>query len=289
MIMGTRGSKLALIQSEYVKSCLSKITKEKIEIKIIKTTGDKVTNSQLYNMDTKGLFTKELDKTLLDEDVDLVVHSLKDVSVELNDDLEIIAIPKRESPNDVFISKYDWNELKSDDTIGTSSLRREAFCKYHEKDIKLRPLRGNIDTRIEKVMNNEITGTIMAEAGLKRLGLTRYIKNRFSIKDMTPSAGQGALAIICRRDSIKKKSISKLNDFTTFQETLSEKAVLKELGVGCQWPLGSFARANKDKLCLFTILLDKNGKILKSVTLKGFLKDSKAIGREAGRIIGEYI
>jgi hydroxymethylbilane synthase len=287
--MGTRGSKLALIQSEYVKSCLSKITKEKIEIKIIKTTGDKVTNSQLYNMDTKGLFTKELDKTLLDEDVDLVVHSLKDVSVELNDDLEIIAIPKRESPNDVFISKYDWNELKSDDTIGTSSLRREAFCKYHEKDIKLRPLRGNIDTRIEKVMNNEITGTIMAEAGLKRLGLTRYIKNRFSIKDMTPSAGQGALAIICRRDSIKKKSISKLNDFTTFQETLSEKAVLKELGVGCQWPLGSFARANKDKLCLFTILLDKNGKILKSVTLKGFLKDSKAIGREAGRIIGEYI
>ncbi|MDR2623554.1 MAG: hydroxymethylbilane synthase [Methanobrevibacter sp.] len=289
MIIGTRGSKLAFTQSEYIKSCLHKITKEKIDLKIIKTTGDKTTTSQLYNMDSKGLFTKELDKSLLEEETDLAVHSLKDVPIELDEDLEIVAVPKREAPNDVFISNYDWNELKTDATIGTSSLRREAFCKHHKKDIKLKPLRGNVDTRIKKVTSDEITGTIMAEAGLRRLGLTKYIKNRFSIKDMTPAAGQGALAIVCRKDSIKRETLSKLNDFTTFQETLAEKTLLKELDVGCQWPLGSFAKGNKDKIDLFTILLNKKGEILKSLNLKGSLKESEAIGREAGRTIGEYI
>ncbi|MDR3222261.1 MAG: hydroxymethylbilane synthase [Methanobrevibacter sp.] len=289
MIIGTRGSNLAFNQSEYVKLSLSKITKEKINLKIIKTKGDKILSSQLYNMDSKGLFTKELDKSLLEEEIDLAVHSLKDVPVELDDDLEIVAIPKRESPNDVFVSNYNWDELKADATIGTSSLRREAFCRHHKKNIKLKPLRGNINTRIEKVANNEITGTIMAEAGLKRLKLTKYIKNRFSIKDMTPAAGQGALAIVSRKDSIKKECIAKLNDYMTFQETLAEKTSLKELGVGCQWPIGSFAKGHKDKIELFTILLNKKGEILKEISLKGSLKESEAIGREAGKIISEYI
>jgi hydroxymethylbilane synthase len=289
VIIGTRGSNLAFNQSEYVKLSLSKITKEKINLKIIKTKGDKILSSQLYNMDSKGLFTKELDKSLLEEEIDLAVHSLKDVPVELDDDLEIVAIPKRESPNDVFVSNYNWDELKADATIGTSSLRREAFCRHHKKNIKLKPLRGNINTRIEKVANNEITGTIMAEAGLKRLKLTKYIKNRFSIKDMTPAAGQGALAIVSRKDSIKKECIAKLNDYMTFQETLAEKTSLKELGVGCQWPIGSFAKGHKDKIELFTILLNKKGEILKEISLKGSLKESEAIGREAGKIISEYI
>ncbi|MDR2544804.1 MAG: hydroxymethylbilane synthase [Methanobrevibacter sp.] len=289
MIIGTRGSKLAFTQSEYVKLCLSKLTKEKIELNVIKTKGDKITNSQLYNMDSKGLFTKELDKALLEEEVDLAVHSLKDVPVELDDDLEIVAIPKRESPNDVFVSNYHWNELKNDATIGTSSLRREAFCRHHNRNINLKPLRGNIDTRIKKVMDNEITGTIMAEAGLKRLGLTKYIKDRFSIKDMVPAAGQGALAIISRKDSIKKETISKLNDFISFQETLAEKSSLKELGIGCQWPIGIFAKAYKNEIELFTVLLNKNGEILKSFCLKGSIKESEDIGREAGKIISEYI
>ncbi|MDR3291446.1 MAG: hydroxymethylbilane synthase [Methanobrevibacter sp.] len=289
MIIGTRGSNLAFTQSEYVKSSLSKITKEEINLKIIKTKGDKILSSQLYNMDSKGLFTKELDKALLEEEIDLAVHSLKDVPVELDDDLEIVAIPKRESPNDVFVSNYNWDELEDDATIGTSSLRREAFCRHHKKNIKLKSLRGNINTRIEKVANNEITGTVMAEAGLKRLRLTKYIKNRFSIKDMTPAAGQGALAIVSRKDSIKKECIAKLNDPITFQETLAEKTSLKELGIGCQWPLGSFAKGYKDKIELFTILLNKKGEILKEISLKGSLKESEAIGREAGKIISEYI
>jgi hydroxymethylbilane synthase len=289
VIIGTRGSNLAFTQSEYVKSSLSKITKEEINLKIIKTKGDKILSSQLYNMDSKGLFTKELDKALLEEEIDLAVHSLKDVPVELDDDLEIVAIPKRESPNDVFVSNYNWDELEDDATIGTSSLRREAFCRHHKKNIKLKSLRGNINTRIEKVANNEITGTVMAEAGLKRLRLTKYIKNRFSIKDMTPAAGQGALAIVSRKDSIKKECIAKLNDPITFQETLAEKTSLKELGIGCQWPLGSFAKGYKDKIELFTILLNKKGEILKEISLKGSLKESEAIGREAGKIISEYI
>ncbi|MDR2873380.1 MAG: hydroxymethylbilane synthase [Methanobrevibacter sp.] len=289
MIIGTRGSELAIVQSNHVKNALSKISKEDIDLKIVKTKGDKITSSQLYNIDSKGLFTKELDKAILEEEIDLAVHSLKDVPTELDDDLEVVSVLKRESPNDVFISNQDWNELNNNATVGTSSLRREAFCKYHKKDIQLKPLRGNIGTRIAKVIDNEITGTIMAEAGLKRLGLTKYVKNRFSIKEMTPTAGQGALAIIVRKDSVNKEIIQKLNDYISFQETLSERTILKELGVGCQWPLGIFAKADKNQIELFSTLLSPKGEVLKIITLNGYLKDSEDIGRKAGKIIGEYI
>jgi hydroxymethylbilane synthase len=289
LIIGTRGSELATVQSNHVKTALSKISKEDLLLKIIKTKGDKISSSQLYDINSKGLFTKELDKALLEEEIDLAVHSLKDVPTELDDDLEVVAVLKRESPNDVFISNYDWNELGNNATIGTSSLRREAFCRYHKKDIQLKPLRGNIGTRIAKVMDNDITGTIMAEAGLKRLGLTKYIKNRFSIKEMTPTAGQGALAIIARKDSVYYEIIQKLNDYISFQETLSERTMLKELGVGCQYPLGSFAKANKNQIELFSILLNQKGEILKNVTLNGNLKDCEDIARKAGKIIGECI
>jgi hydroxymethylbilane synthase len=289
LIIGTRGSELAIVQSNHVKNALSKISKEDIDLKIVKTKGDKITSSQLYNIDSKGLFTKELDKAILEEEIDLAVHSLKDVPTELDDDLEVVSVLKRESPNDVFISNQDWNELNNNATVGTSSLRREAFCKYHKKDIQLKPLRGNIGTRIAKVIDNEITGTIMAEAGLKRLGLTKYVKNRFSIKEMTPTAGQGALAIIVRKDSVNKEIIQKLNDYISFQETLSERTILKELGVGCQWPLGIFAKADKNQIELFSTLLSPKGEVLKIITLNGYLKDSEDIGRKAGKIIGEYI
>ena len=221
MIVGTRGSQLALAQTKQVCKDLSNIIGEPIDLEIIKTKGDKITTSQLYNMDSKGLFTKELDIALLDEEVDFTVHSFKDLPTELDDDLEIVAVPKRESPNEVLISNKSWEELGPGSKLGTSSLRREAFCNYYEKDFELKPIRGNIETRIQKALETDLDATIMAEAGLKRLNLTKYIKTVFPIDYITPPAGQGALAIITRKDYSEKNRIAKLNDYTSMQEVFA--------------------------------------------------------------------
>ncbi len=259
MIVGTRGSQLALAQTNQVCADLSKLTNEAIDVEIIKTKGDKITTSQLYNMDSKGLFTKELDIALLEEEVDFTVHSFKDLPTELDEDLEVVAVPKRESPHEVLISEKSWNELEAGSKLGTSSLRREAFCNHYEKEFELKPIRGNIETRINKVFETDLDATIMAEAGLKRLNLTKYIKTVFPLDYITPPAGQGALAIITRKDSDVKDKISKLNDYVSMQEVFSEKKVLEELGVGCQWPIGSIARMNDKEFNIYSILLTKDG------------------------------
>ncbi|WP_220607439.1 hydroxymethylbilane synthase [Methanobrevibacter oralis] len=289
MIVGTRGSQLALAQTKEVCSELSKITKKAIDINIIKTKGDKITNSQLYNINSKGLFTKELDIALLDEEVDFTVHSFKDLPTELDEDLEIVAVPKRESPNEVLISDKSWNELKTGSKLGTSSLRREAFCNRYQKDFELKPMRGNIETRIRKVYESDLDATIMAEAGIKRLNLTKYIKQVFSLDYITPPAGQGALAIITRKDSDKKEAISKLNDYTSMQEVFAEKKVLEELGVGCQWPIGSIARMKENQFNIYSILLTKEGNILKEQTEKGSIKNAVELGKKIGRLFEDYV
>ena len=289
MIVGTRGSQLALAQTKQVCADLSKITKEAIDVEIIKTKGDKITSSQLYNMDSKGLFTKELDIALLEEEVDFTVHSFKDLPTELDEDLEIIAVPKRESPHEVLISEKSWDELGPGSKLGTSSLRREAFCNHYEKEFELKPIRGNIETRINKVFETDLDATLMAEAGLKRLNLTKYIKTVFPLDYITPPAGQGALAIITRKDSDVKRQISKLNDYVSMQEVLAEKKVLEELGVGCQWPIGAIARMNDKEFNIYSILLTKEGEILKEQTEKGSIKDAVKLGGSIGKLFEDYV
>ena len=289
MIVGTRGSQLALAQTKQVCADLSKITKEAIDVEIIKTKGDKITSSQLYNMDSKGLFTKELDIALLEEEVDFTVHSFKDLPTELDEDLEIIAVPKRESPHEVLISEKSWDELGPGSKLGTSSLRREAFCNHYEKEFELKPIRGNIETRINKVFETDLDATLMAEAGLKRLNLTKYIKTVFPLDYITPPAGQGALAIITRKDSDVKRQISKLNDYVSMQEVLAEKKVLEELGVGCQWPIGSIARMKDKEFNIYSILLTKEGEILKEQSEKGSIKDAVKLGGQIGKIFEDYV
>ncbi|MEE0943153.1 MULTISPECIES: hydroxymethylbilane synthase [unclassified Methanobrevibacter] len=289
MIVGTRGSQLALAQTNQVCADLSKLTKEAIDVEIIKTKGDKITTSQLYNMDSKGLFTKELDIALLEEEVDFTVHSFKDLPTELDEDLEIVAVPKRESPHEVLISEKSWNELEAGSKLGTSSLRREAFCNHYEKEFELKPIRGNIETRINKVFETDLDATIMAEAGLKRLNLTKYIKTVFPLDYITPPAGQGALAIITRKDSDVKDKISKLNDYVSMQEVFSEKKVLEELGVGCQWPIGSIARMNDKEFNIYSILLTKDGEILKEQSEKGSIKDAVELGKRIGKLFEDYV
>ena len=289
MIVGTRGSQLALAQTNQVCADLSKLTKEAIDVEIIKTKGDKITTSQLYNMDSKGLFTKDLDIALLEEEVDFTVHSFKDLPTELDEDLEIVAVPKRESPHEVLISEKSWNELEAGSKLGTSSLRREAFCNHYEKEFELKPIRGNIETRINKVFETDLDATIMAEAGLKRLNLTKYIKTVFPLDYITPPAGQGALAIITRKDSDVKDKISKLNDYVSMQEVFSEKKVLEELGVGCQWPIGSIARMNDKEFNIYSILLTKDGEILKEQSEKGSIKDAVELGKRIGKLFEDYV
>ena len=289
MIVGTRGSQLALAQTKQVCADLSKLTKENIDVEIIKTKGDKITTSQLYNMDSKGLFTKELDIALLDEEVDFTVHSFKDLPTELDEDLEVVAVPKRESPNEVLISEKSWDELGPGSKLGTSSLRREAFCNHYQKDFELKPIRGNIETRIKKVYESDLDATLMAQAGLKRLNLTKYIKTVFPLDYITPPAGQGALAIITRKDSDVKEKISKLNDYISMQEVFAEKKVLEELGVGCQWPIGAIARMNDKEFSIYSILLTKEGEILKEQTEKGSVKDAVELGRSIGKLFGDYV
>ena len=289
MIVGTRGSQLALVQTKQVCKDLSKITDEEIDLEIIKTKGDKITNSQLYNMDSKGLFTKELDIALLEEKVDFTVHSFKDLPTELDEDLEIVAVPKRESPREVLISDKSWQDLGHGCKLGTSSLRREAFCNHYNKGFELKPIRGNIETRINKVLKSDLDATIMAEAGLKRLGLTENIKTIFPVDYITPPAGQGALAIITRKDSDKKEIISKLNDYVSMQEVFAEKKVLEELGVGCQWPIGSIAQMKDNQFNIYSILLTKQGEILNEQKQIGSIKDAVELGKKIGRIFEDYI
>lgn len=289
MNVGTRGSQLALAQTNQVCKDLASITHENIDVNIIKTKGDKITNSQLYNMDAKGLFTKELDKALLEEEIDFAVHSFKDLPTELDEELEIVAVPKRVAPNEVLISNKNWNELGPKSKLGTSSLRREAFCNYHNKNFELKPIRGNIETRISKVNDSDLDATIMAHAGLIRLNLTQHIKTVFPLDYITPAAGQGALAIITRKDSDKKEIISKLNDYQSRQEVLAEKQVLEELGVGCQWPIGAIAQMKDKQFCIYSILLTKEGKVLKEHSEKGSIRDAIQFGTKIGKIFKDYV
>lgn len=287
MKVGTRGSSLAMVQTKYIIAQLSKITDEEVQVEIIKTTGDKIKDSQLYQMDVKGIFTKELDKAILEGKVDFAVHSLKDLPTEMTGDLEIVAVPERESPREVLVSPYSWDEIPDGATLGTSSLRREAFINHHQKNVNIKSIRGNVETRINKVSNGEYQGVILAEAGIRRLGLDKHIKQVFSPEYFTPAAGQGALAVVSRGDSEIREILEKLNHIPSAQEVEAEKTVLGELGGGCQWPLGANARADGNKLHLYTILLSREGEVLSQVSLSGSLSEARELGREAAKIIKE--
>ncbi|MDO5851651.1 MAG: hydroxymethylbilane synthase [Methanobacteriaceae archaeon] len=287
MIVGTRGSKLALTQTKTVVKSLEEITGEKIEIKIIKTTGDKIKDSQLYNIDAKGIFTKELDEALKNNEIDFAVHSFKDLPSQLDPELTITATPPREKINEVLISKYSWDNLPENATIGTSSIRRQAFCIYQGKKITAKPIRGNIDTRIQKIKDGLYDGTIMAQAGINRLGLQDNISHIFDDNYLMPPAGQGALAVMTHKDSQYKKDIEQINHIPTQYETICEKTLLEKLGVGCQWPVGIVSKVTNDQIKAHSILLTPNGKLLADKTETGKMKNAKQIGEKLAESLVE--
>jgi hydroxymethylbilane synthase len=243
--IGSRGSQLALWQAHHI-SDLLRAQGHTVELEIIKTTGDKITDVALAKVGTKGMFTKEIEEALVENRVDLAVHSLKDLPTELASDFEIAAITARENPRDVFCSVKFANieALPQGANVGTSSLRRQAQLMAMRPDLKIHPLRGNVDTRLRKLEAGDYDAIILAAAGLNRLGKTQLVRQVIPAEVMTPAAGQGALGIEIRHgDTATRALLAFLDDAAARATTTCERALLNKLGGGCQVPIGAFAEA----------------------------------------------
>ena len=249
-LIGTRGSKLSLAQTNWVISELQKQNPDsEFEIKTITTKGDTDTRA-LFTIDQRGIFEKEIDKAVADKQVDFAVHSLKDVPSDIPDSLTIASIPKREPANDVIITKDGSNlrTIQSKSVIGTSSLRRAVQVSRVRPDVLVKPVRGNIETRINKVMDGKFDAIILAQAGISRLG-SDVKHSALSTKDFPPSPGQGALAIICRADDDKTISmLKKIEDKKSRTEIEAEREISEYVESGCRFPVGALAIANSDML-----------------------------------------
>jgi hydroxymethylbilane synthase len=259
--IGSRGSQLALWQANHI-SALLRERGHDIELEIIKTTGDKITDVALAQVGTKGMFTKEIEDALAEGRVDLAVHSLKDLPTELPSGFELVAITQRVNPHDVFLSvHYDClDALPKGAKVGTSSLRRQAQLKAFRPDLVIHPLRGNVDTRVRKLEEGEYDGIILAAAGLTRLGKTQLIKEYLSEEFMCPAAGQGALGIEIREGDTKmRKRLEFLNNADSRAATICERTLLNKLGGGCQVPIGAFAEVKDGKLQLTGVVARPDG------------------------------
>lgn len=259
--IGSRGSQLALWQANHISALLRERGHE-VEIEIIKTTGDKITDVALAKVGTKGMFTKEIEEALAAGKVDLAVHSLKDLPTDLPSGFEIAAITARQNPRDVFLSvQYDSLEaLPHSGKVGTSSLRRQAQLKAVRPDLSVFPLRGNVDTRIRKLEEGQYDAIILAAAGLFRLGKTQLVKQVIPEEMMCPAAGQGALGIEIRQGDIPMREfLAFLDNEAARTTTTCERALLNKLGGGCQVPIGAFAEKDESFLRLTAICARPDG------------------------------
>jgi hydroxymethylbilane synthase len=259
--IGSRGSQLALWQANHISSLL-RARGHEVELEIIKTTGDKITDVALAKVGTKGMFTKEIEEALAEGRVDLAVHSLKDLPTELSAGFELAAVTTREHPNDVFLSvRYEkLSELPLGARVGTSSLRRQAQLKALRPDLDIHPLRGNVDTRIRKLEEGTYDGIILAAAGLNRLGRTELVREVIPTDIMCPAAGQGALGIEIRAgDCAVREHLKFLDDAAARATTTCERALLDSLGGGCQVPIGAFAESRNGRLTLHGVVARPDG------------------------------
>jgi hydroxymethylbilane synthase len=284
--IGSRGSQLARWQANHI-SALLRDRGYEVEIEIIHTTGDKITDVALAKVGTKGMFTKEIEEALAAGRVDLAVHSLKDLPTELPRGFEIAAITERQDPRDAFCSRHfsKIEDLPKGARVGTSSLRRQAQLKAIRPDLDIHPLRGNVDTRLRKLEQGEYDAIILASAGLKRLGKTDLIKQIIPAEVMCPAAGQGALGIEIREGDAKTRELlAFLNDPNARAATTCERALLNSLGGGCQVPIGAFAEmrenARNGKLHLESIVADPDGTRLLRDSRDG--DDPEHLGNAAG-------
>ncbi len=260
--VATRGSRLALAQTEIAVLALNKVHRN-IDFRIltVSTKGD-VDKRPLFTMDAKGIFEKEVNEAVRKGEADFAVHSLKDVPSELSDELAVACIPKRASPRDVLVNDRSLKlmELPAGSVVGTSSLRRAVQLIRIRPDLKVRPIRGNVETRVKKVIGKEYDAIVLAEAGLSRLGMKDAIVERFRIRDFMPAPGQGAIAIVCRRDDKKMiNMLKKIEDGKSRLEVMAERSLIEKVEGGCRFPLGAVAVSRNDRMTLHSSVFSADG------------------------------
>ncbi len=279
--IGSRGSSLALWQANWVKDRLAAAGHE-IEIEIIKTSGDKLQTAALAASGTKGLFIKEIEEALLAGQVDLAVHSMKDLPTDLPEGLGVGAVPEREDPHDALVSKSGLGirELPQGARIGTSSLRRQSQLLAMRSDLQVVPMRGNVDTRLRKLERGDCDALVLAGAGLKRLGFASHITSWFPEDEICPAVGQGALAIeIGLQNSDVRDAIAPLDHSATHQAVRAERAMLAALGGGCQLPIAAYAKHASGKLHLMGVVASPEGTRVIRASASGKPDDPESLGK----------
>lgn len=279
--LGTRGSNLALWQAKHVARLINELASVEVEIVVIKTKGDKILDVALSKIGDKGLFTKEIENQLLLGEIDIAVHSMKDLPSEITPGLTIGAVLERESPQDILITKNNLtiDELPSGSTIGTSSLRRIAQIKALRPDINTVDIRGNIETRIRRMQERDLDGIILAYAGVKRLELDDYITEVIDNDKILPAVGQGAIAIEVRENDIKTMEIiNHINHIPTALATTAERAFLRELEGGCQVPIAAFAKVDNNELHLQGLVASLDGNVVYKSSITGDASQAKELG-----------
>ena len=289
-IIGSRGSKLSLAYSNHVKNLIIKFNPQlddnSIEIKIIKTSGDIFQNKKISDIGGKGVFCKQIEEELLDSKIDLAVHSLKDIPTKMTNGLCVNAVVKRNDPRDAFLSysNKSFFELGPKSKIGTSSFRREAQLNLLRKDIEVVGMRGNIDTRINKLKNKDFDAIVLSLAGVQMLNLNKEVKEVFNIDQMLPAIGQGAIAMQCKEDDKETLNILKLaNDKETYFCIQAERALLEAIGGDCDTAIGGLAQLSKGKIFLRSELFSNDGKKKFESYSSGEFKEAKEIGYKVGK------
>ena len=287
LVIGTRGSKLALWQANYIAHCLTeRYPNMTVTLQHMVTTGDKILDVPLAKIGGKGLFTKELEIAMLQGDIDLAVHSLKDMPTELPPGLTLAAVTEREDPWDALVSPRHGtvDNLPKGARIGTSSLRRKAQLLSYRPDLIISDLRGNLDTRLRKLETEGLDAIVLAQAGLKRLGWDNLITQVLPKDISLPAVGQGALAIEARDDD---DDVLALLDFLDNDDTrasvTAERAFLNELEGGCQVPIGVYGYRHGDEVCLEAAILSLDGCRSVRDTLCGAPTSAAAMGRTLAR------
>lgn len=286
--VGTRGSRLALAQTEIALAGLRKaLVPAKFEVVIISTRGD-VDKRPLFTMDEKGIFEKEVNDAVKNGEVDFAVHSLKDIPSDLSEELVVACIPKRGSPNDVLVNdlRRKLKELAPGSSVGTSSLRRAVQLMRMRPDLIVKPIRGNVETRVKKVITREYDAIVLAEAGLSRIGMKDVIAERFGVRDFVPAPGQGAIAMVCRKDNKDlAQLLRRIEDPRSTAEVLSERALIEKVEGGCRFPLGAVALANEDKITLYASVFSSDGTRSIKVKKVGKTGEPEKLGSRAGEML----
>ncbi len=290
IVIGSRGSDLALWQANFVKRELQKAHKGlKVEIKLIKTKGDKILNVALSKIGDKSLFTKELETALLNGEIDIAVHSLKDLQTSLPKGLKLAAVTKRHDVEDVLIARKKKTTIESlpeGATVATGSLRRKAQLKHIRPDIKVVDLRGNVPTRIDKFLKSKWDAIILARAGVERLKLKKHISSIIPKETILPAVGQGALGIeISSKNKFAEKIVKVLHNENTYCAVLAERALLKTLEGGCQVPIGAFAEVRSNGLYLDGLVASLDGDTVFRAKIRGKKADAELLGKSLAKAL----